>query len=60
VGEKLPSEHELCTMFGVSRTSVRAALQTLRSKGVVGTVQGLGSFVQRKEEIPPRSKEGRI
>jgi len=50
VGEKLPSEHELCTMFGVSRTSVRAALQTLRSKGVVGTVQGLGSFVQRKEE----------
>jgi len=50
IGEKLPSEHELCTMFGVSRTSVRAALQTLRSKGVVGTVQGLGSFVQRKEE----------
>jgi len=51
VGEKLPSEHELCTMFGVSRTSVRAALQTLRSRGIVGTVQGLGSFVQRKEEL---------
>lgn len=44
-GEKLPSEGELGTMFGVSRTSVRAALQNLQGRGVIETVQGVGSFV---------------
>lgn len=51
VGEKLPSENELCCTFGVSRTSVRAALQTLQARGLVVTVKGLGSFVYQKEEI---------
>ena len=44
-GEKLPSECELGTMFGVSRTSIRAALQNLQGRGVIDTVQGVGSFV---------------
>lgn len=44
-GEKLPSESELGTMFGVSRTSIRAALQNLQGRGVIDTVQGVGSFV---------------
>lgn len=57
VGEKLPSENELCTMFGVSRTSVRAALQTLQGKGVIVTVKGLGSFVHdRHEDDNPKRK----
>lgn len=45
VGEKLPSESQLCKMFGVSRTSVRAALQNLQGRGIIVTMQGVGSFV---------------
>lgn len=47
VGDKLPSESKLCSMFGVSRTSVRAALQNLQGSGIVVTMQGVGSFVHR-------------
>ena len=47
VGDKLPSESKLCSMFGVSRTSVRAALQNLQGSGLIVTMQGVGSFVHR-------------
>ena len=47
VGEKLPSESQLCKMFGVSRTSVRAALQNLQGRGIIVTMQGVGSFVHK-------------
>ncbi|MFV0315021.1 MAG: FadR/GntR family transcriptional regulator [Anaerotignum sp.] len=47
VGDKLPSENKLCTSFGVSRTSVRAALQNLQGSGIIITMQGVGSFVHR-------------
>jgi len=42
---QLPSEHELCAQFGVSRVTVRRALQTLEADGAVYRRQGLGSFV---------------
>ncbi|MEX1256733.1 MAG: GntR family transcriptional regulator [Gemmatimonadota bacterium] len=42
---QLPSEHELCDRFGVSRVTVRRALQTLEADGAVYRRQGLGSFV---------------
>jgi GntR family transcriptional repressor for pyruvate dehydrogenase complex len=45
-GEKLPYEHELCTMFGVSRITVRAAIQQLSILGLVETRQGGGTFVK--------------
>lgn len=47
VGEKIPSESQLCKMFGVSRTSVRAALQNLQGSGIIVTMQGVGSFVHK-------------
>ena len=50
VGDKLPSESKLCSMFGVSRTSVRAALQNLQGSGIVVTMQGVGSFVHKNPE----------
>ena len=44
-GEKLPSEFQLCEMFGVSRVTIRAAIQQLSILGLVETRQGGGSFV---------------
>lgn len=43
--ERLPSEHELCEQFDVSRVTVRRALQTLEAEGRIIRRQGIGSFV---------------
>ena len=45
-GSKLPSENELCKMFGVSRTSVREATQILSAQGFVSIEKGKGVFVK--------------
>jgi GntR family transcriptional repressor for pyruvate dehydrogenase complex len=50
-GEKLPSEHALCAMFGVSRVTVRAAIQQLGILGLVETRQGGGTFVENFSAI---------
>lgn len=42
LGDKLPSEHELCEQFGVSRTSVREAITILTTQGIVGVEKGKG------------------
>ena len=44
-GQRLPAERELVTSIGVSRTSVRAGLQSLAAKGVLLTKHGAGTFV---------------
>lgn len=44
-GEKLPPERELAEMFGVSRPSVREALNILSSAGLVMSYQGGGTVV---------------
>lgn len=48
VGDKLPSEHEICEKFGVSRPVVREALLRLRADGLVTAHQGLGTFVSHQ------------
>lgn len=40
VGDELPSERELASMFAVSRETVRGAVQTLAAKGIVEIAQG--------------------
>ena len=45
-GDKLPPERELSAMFGVSRPSVREALNILASAGLVMSYQGGGTVVQ--------------
>ena len=45
-GDKLPSEHELCEQFGVSRTSVREAIRILTTQGIVEVEKGRGIFVK--------------
>ena len=44
-GDKIPSENELKDMFGVSRNSVRAALQKLIALGILTAKHGGGTFV---------------
>lgn len=51
-GDKLPSEHELCAQMGVSRPSVKMAIQRLSVLGIVETRQGDGSYVS---EFTPAS-----
>jgi len=46
-GAKLPSENELRVELGVSRISIREAMQKLTALGIVETRQGEGSFVRR-------------
>lgn len=45
-GEKLPSENSLAEMLGVSRITVRQALQKLGTLGLIETRLGEGSFVK--------------
>ena len=44
-GARLPTEQELMTAMGVSRTVVREAVAALRADGLVTTRQGSGAFV---------------
>jgi len=44
-GQQLPPERELGRVLGVSRTSVRAGLQSLAAKGVLVIRHGAGTFV---------------
>ena len=50
VGEFLPTENELMRAYGVSRHTVRAAVQDLRSRGIVSSQQGQGSKVIAAKE----------
>lgn len=45
VGERIPSENQLCQELGVSRVSVRNALHQLITLGILQSVHGKGTFV---------------
>ena len=48
-GDQMPTENEICTLFNVSRTTVRMALNALCQNGYIYKIQGKGSFVAHKE-----------
>lgn len=45
VGEKIPSEHQLTETLGVSRASIRTAIQQLVGTGVLESRHGKGTFL---------------
>jgi GntR family transcriptional repressor for pyruvate dehydrogenase complex len=45
VGERLPAERVLAEQFGVSRPSLREAIQRLAAKGLLNSRQGGGTYV---------------
>lgn len=47
VGDRLPSEKDLCAAFHVSRVPVREALSALELNGLVDSIQGGGVYVKR-------------
>lgn len=47
VGDSLPPERELQAHYGVSRTTIRAALQELVNQGLLDRAQGRGTTVAR-------------
>lgn len=48
-GTLLPSERELCQTHGISRTTVRQALQDLSRKGYIKAIHGKGTVVIRPQ-----------
>jgi GntR family transcriptional regulator len=51
VGDKLPTEDELCTRYEVSRHTVRSALRDLAEDGLIASRQGSRSVVLK--QAPP-------
>ena len=54
-GEQLPSERELCKIFGVGRTSIREAIRSLTTMGVLDGRVGRGTFVCDNSEYLERT-----
>jgi DNA-binding transcriptional regulator YhcF (GntR family) len=50
-GDRLPPERELAVELGVSRPSLREAIQKLSSKGMVQSRQGGGTYVTDRLEL---------
>lgn len=49
-GVRLPTEHELCDMLGVSRSVIRDAVRTLAARGLVQVRQGVGTVVTAPDD----------
>lgn len=48
---RIPSEAAICAEFGVARPTARSAVQVLRERGLVETVQGKGTYVTQPGDL---------
>lgn len=53
LGSKIPSERELSEVFGISRMTVRKAIEVLIEKGMLTRLQGKGTFVSKPKTDSP-------
>ena len=56
-GEQLPPEPDLAQKLGVSRSTLREALRSLKDKGVIAGRRGVGTFVQSRLPLIPSGLE---
>lgn len=47
VGDRLPSERKLSETLGVSRSSIREAIQKMHSQGMVSSRMGAGNYIEK-------------
>lgn len=59
-GDRLPTEAELATRFGVNRHTLRRAVSALQEAGLVRVEQGRGTFVQEDVVDYPVGKRTRF
>jgi len=50
-GERLPSEPALAMQFGVSRASLREAMRTFETQGIIQRKQGSGTYVNHLPQV---------
>lgn len=55
IGDKLPSEKDLCTLYGVSRITSKRVLVELEKTGYVERVRGKGTFLIKTVNKPLES-----
>lgn len=51
-GDRLPTEEKMSELFGVSRITIRKALDDLAAEGLIEKAWGRGSFVGRGSRLP--------
>src|SRR5574340_1341566 len=51
VGDRIPTEPELMAVLGVGRNTVREAIKTLTSTGILEIRRGSGTFVRARTDI---------
>jgi multiple sugar transport system substrate-binding protein len=56
-GERIPTEHEICEAYGVSRTTARQALSSLVDDGVIERARRRGSIVSPSWRSSPEGAE---
>jgi multiple sugar transport system substrate-binding protein len=55
-GDRIPTEHDLCEMYNISRSPVRQALSELAQEGVLVRRPGRGTFVHEQASVGFRNE----
>lgn len=59
-GERIPTEHEICDIYGVSRTTARQAMMLLADDGVIQRARRRGSIVAPQWRSTPEGSRVEI